>query len=329
MTDRDDTDKIKTAIKSTPTAAGHGAAGHGAAAAGAAGAGVPSAATTTLKARILMEAKPYIQAYRGKIVVIKYGGAAMTDESLRESFAGDVSLLSLVGIKAVVVHGGGPQITRAMRQAGVEPKWVDGLRVTDAESVRVVQTTLVGEINPDIVRLLGGHGTIAAGINGIDGNLLVARPKDARLGFVGEVDEVNPAILYGLLDRGIVPVIAPIGHGRDGAAYNINADTAAGAVAQAIAAEKLVYLTDVEGLYRDFADRSSLLPRISAAGVRELLDSGTIAAGMGPKLRSCLAALQGGVKRAHILDGRQEHALLLEIFTPEGVGTMITQENES
>ncbi|MBK8479559.1 MAG: acetylglutamate kinase [Proteobacteria bacterium] len=275
-----------------------------------------------------MEAKPYIQAYRGKIVVIKYGGSAMTDEALRESFAGDVSLLNLVGIKPVIVHGGGPQITRAMRQAGVEPKWVDGLRVTDAESVRVVQTTLVGEINPDIVRLLSGHGTIAAGLNGLDGQLLVARPKDARLGFVGEVDEVNPAIIFGLLDRGIVPVIAPIGHGRDGAAYNINADTAAAAVAEAIGAEKLVYLTDVEGLYRDLGDRNSLLPRISPAGVRALIDSGAISAGMVPKLLSCLAALKGGVQRAHMLDGRLEHALLLEIFTPEGVGTMITAEDE-
>jgi acetylglutamate kinase len=288
----------------------------------------PCMPTTTSKARILMEAKPYIQAYRNKVVVIKYGGAAMTDESLRESFAGDVSLLALVGIKTVLVHGGGPHITRAMREAGIEPQWIDGLRVTDAESIRVVQTTLAGEINPDIVRLLGGHGANAAGITGIDGNLLVARPKDPRLGFVGEIDGVNPDIILGLLDRGLVPVIAPLGHGRDGAAYNINADTAAGAIAEAIGAAKLVYLTDVEGLYKDLGDRDSLISRIKVPQLRELVGSGSISKGMLPKLQSCIAAIESGVRRAHILDGRMQHALLLEIFTPEGVGTMVVQESE-
>lgn len=289
----------------------------------------PGTATTFGKAKILIEAKPYIQAYRGKTIVIKYGGSAMNDEALRESFAGDVSLFTLVGIKAVVVHGGGPQISRSMRQAGVEPKWIDGLRVTDADSLRVVQTVLAGEINPDIVRLLSGHGTAAAGITGIDGNLLTARPKDPRLGFVGEVERVNPDILLGLLDRNLVPVVAPIARGGDGAAYNLNADTAAGAIAEALGAEKLVYLTDVEGLYRDLGNRESLISRITVAELRELIDSGTISAGMLPKLQSCISALQGGVRRAHILDGRVEHALLLEIFTPEGVGTMVVHEDEA
>jgi len=278
---------------------------------------------TLTKARVLIEALPYIRAYKGKKVVIKYGGSAMTDDSLRNSFAEDVSLLSLVGIKVAVVHGGGPQITRAMGQAGVEPQWVDGLRVTDAETMRVVQITLAGEINPDIVRLLGGHGASALGVTGIDGNLFIARAKHPRLGFVGEIAEVNAQIVSDLMDDGLVPVVAPVARGEDGAVYNLNADTAAGALAAALGTEKLVYLTDVEGLYRDLGDEDSLISQIGAAALRKLVDSGSISAGMLPKLRSCMAALEGGVQQAHILDGRVQHALLLEIFTPEGIGTMI------
>ena len=204
-------------------------------------------ATTMGKARILMEAMPYIKAFRGKTVVIKYGGSAMVDDHLRHSFAGDVTMLSLVGIKPVVVHGGGPQINEALRKAGVESRWVDGLRVSDAQTVRVVQSVLAGEVNPDIVRLLIGHEARAAGITGIDGGLLAARQKDPRLGFVGEVAEVDTEIIVGMFEHGLVPVIAPLARGiDDGQVYNLNADTAAGVLAAALGAEKLVYLTDVK-----------------------------------------------------------------------------------
>ncbi|MGZ5383632.1 MAG: acetylglutamate kinase [Acidimicrobiia bacterium] len=281
------------------------------------------------KARILMEAMPYIQAFRGKTVVIKYGGSAMIDEDLRHSFAGDVTMLSLVGIKPVVVHGGGPQINESLRKAGIESKWVDGLRVSDAVTVKVVQSVLAGEVNPDIVRLLIGHDARAAGITGIDGGLLKARPKDPRLGFVGEVTQVDPEIIYGMFEHGLVPVIAPLARGaEDGQVYNLNADTAAGVLAAALDAEKLVYLTDVEGLYRHPDDDASLIQKMSLSEGRDLLKSGSISGGMLPKLESCVSAMEAGVRRTHILDGRVQHALLLEIFTPEGIGTMIRQDGQ-
>lgn len=287
-------------------------------------------ATTMGKARILMEAMPYIQAFRGKTVVIKYGGAAMVDEGLRHSFAGDVTMLALVGIKPIVVHGGGPQINESLRKAGIESRWVDGLRVSDAETVRVVQSVLAGEVNPDIVRLLMGHEARAAGITGIDGGLLAARQKDPRLGFVGEVAGVDTGIIQGMFEHGLVPVVAPLARGiDDGQVYNLNADTAAGVLAAALDAEKLVYLTDVEGLYRDADDEQSLIQKMTLAEGRDLLASGSISGGMLPKLESCVSALEAGVHRAHILDGRVQHALLLEIFTPEGIGTMILQDDES
>ena len=280
-------------------------------------------ASTMGKAKILTEAAPYIQAFKDKIFVIKYGGSAMTSEELRVTFAGDVTLLSLVGIKPVIVHGGGPQISRAMGQTGVEPQWVDGLRVTDAETIRVVQSVLAGEVNPDIVRLLSGHGAVAAGTTGIDGGLFTAVPKDDRLGFVGEIESVDPTLVLSMLDRGVVPVVAPLARGRDGHAYNLNADTAAGALAEALGAEKLVYLTDVEGLYRDLGDEDSLLPRVSISELEDMIATGSASAGMVPKLLSCISAMQAGVRQAHILDGRVQHALLLEVFTPEGIGTMV------
>jgi acetylglutamate kinase len=280
------------------------------------------------KARILMEAMPYIQAFRGKTVVIKYGGSAMVDDHLRHSFAGDVTMLSLVGIKPVVVHGGGPQINEALRMAGIEPRWVDGLRVSDAETVRIVQSVLAGEVNPDIVRLLIGHEARAAGITGIDGGLLAARQKDPHLGFVGEVAGVDTEIIVGMLEHGLVPVIAPLARGiDDGRVYNLNADTAAGVLAAALGAEKLVYLTDVEGLYRNADDEESLIQKMSLSEGRDLLASGSISGGMLPKLESCVSAMEAGVRRTHLLDGRVQHALLLEIFTPEGIGTMIRQDD--
>ena len=285
-------------------------------------------AITMGKARIFVEALPYIKRFTGGTIVIKYGGSAMVDDRLRETFADDVALLHLVGINPVIVHGGGPQISRAMGQAGIEPQWRDGLRVTDAETIRVVQSTLAGEINPDIVRLINAHGAVAAGLNGLDGNLFEARPRDAALGFVGEVTSVNPAILTGLQAQGYVPVVAPLARGEDGQAYNLNADTAAGALATALGAQKLVYLTDVEGLYRDLGDEGSLISRLTASELRAVVASGSASAGMLPKLESCIAAVEQGVARAHILDGRVQHAVLLEIFTPEGIGTMVVADDE-
>lgn len=278
------------------------------------------------KARIFSEALPFIKRFRGTTVVIKYGGSAMVDEDLRASFADDVALLHWVGINPVIVHGGGPHISKAMGQRGIEPQWLDGLRITDEDTIRVVQATLAGEINPDIVRLVNGHGSVATGVNGLDGNLFVAKPADERLGFVGEVTRVDPSVILGLQDRGFVPVVAPLARGEDGHVYNLNADTAAAALATAIGANKLVYLTDVEGLYRDLGDDDSLISRIVADDLEELIGSGSVSAGMLPKLKSCITALRGGVDRVHILDGRMQHAVLLEIFTPDGIGTMITLE---
>ena len=286
----------------------------------------PRIAKTMGKARIFSEAMPFIKAYRGQTVVIKYGGSAMVDESLRNTFADDVAMLHYVGIRPVIVHGGGPQISLAMGQRGIEPQWHEGLRITNAETIRVVQSTLIGEINPDIVRLVNAHGAVATGVNGLDANLFVARPKNEKLGFVGEVAEVNVGIVEGLQEQGYVPVIAPLARGEDGQVYNLNADTAAGALASALGAGKLIYLTDVEGLYRDLGDKDSLIARITVPELHDLLDTGSVSTGMLPKLASCMRAIENGVERAHILDGRLQHALLLEIFTPEGIGTMMSME---
>lgn len=276
------------------------------------------------KAGIFSEALPFIRKFRGTTVVIKYGGSAMVDESLRETFADDVAMLHYVGIKPIVVHGGGPHISKALGQQGIEPQWREGLRVTDEHTMRVVQATLVGEINPDIVRLINKHGAVAAGVSGLDANLFMAEREDEQLGFVGRVTEVNTGLVEGLQAQGYVPVVAPIARGEDGETYNVNADSAASALASALGASKLVYLTDVEGLYRDLGDQDSLISRISARDLRDLLESDSVSAGMLPKLRSAVDAIDAGVGQVHILDGRMQHAVLLEIFTPEGIGTMIT-----
>jgi acetylglutamate kinase len=287
--------------------------------------GKPRIASTMGKAAIFSAALPFIRRFRGTTVVIKYGGSAMVDDDLRSTFADDVAMLHYVGINPIIVHGGGPHISAAMGQRGIEPQWHEGLRVTDAETIRVVQSTLVGEINPDIVRLVNNHGAVATGVSGLDANLFVAEPQDERLGFVGRVTEVNVALIENLRRQGYVPVVAPIARGEDGKTYNLNADTAAGALAAALGASKLVYLTDVEGLYRDLGDENSLIARITTPELSELLDEGSVSAGMLPKLRSCVDAIEAGVQQVHILDGRVQHALLLEIFTPEGIGTMITK----
>lgn len=286
----------------------------------------PRIATTMGKAGIFSEALPFIQKFRGSTVVIKYGGSAMVDEGLRRTFADDVAMLHFVGIRPVVVHGGGPHISKAMQEKGIEPEWVDGLRVTNEEAMRVVQSTLVGEVNPDIVRLINNHGSLATGVSGLDANLFISEPESEELGFVGRVAEVNIELIKGLQSQGYVPVVAPIARGRDGHPYNVNADVAAGALASALGASKLVYLTDIEGLYRNLGDEDSLVSRILTSEVEELVASGSVSTGMLPKLSSSVAALRDGVDQVHILDGRMQHAVLLEIFTPEGIGTMITND---
>jgi acetylglutamate kinase len=275
------------------------------------------------KAHVLAEAMPYIREFSGKTVVIKYGGHAMEDPALADLFAQDVVLMRLVGMNPVVVHGGGPQISELMRRLGKEPEFVDGLRVTDAESVDIVRMALVGKVNRDIVAALNQHGSYAVGLSGEDAGLITVEMRDERLGFVGDVAEIDPSIVHKLCNEELIPVIATVGVDDIGQAYNINADAVAGAIALALQAEKLVYLTDVAGVYADYPDESSLVTGIDAAGLEDLLAAGKADGGMIPKLESCLAALRGGVRRAHILDGRIPHALLLEFFTREGIGTMV------
>jgi acetylglutamate kinase len=275
------------------------------------------------KASVLADALPYIREFSGRTVVIKYGGHAMDDPALADLFAQDVVLMRLVGMNPVVVHGGGPQISDLMRRLGKEPEFVDGLRVTDAESVDIVRMALVGKVNREIVAALNQHGSLAVGLSGEDAGLIKVEMRDERLGFVGDVSSIDPSIVHKLVNEELIPVIATVGVDELGQAYNINADTVAGAIALAMQAEKLVYLTDVAGLYADYPDESSLISRTDVDGLAELLASGQADGGMIPKLQSCLHALHGGVRRAHILDGRIPHALLLEFFTREGIGTMI------
>jgi len=275
------------------------------------------------KAHILAEALPYIREFSGKTVVIKYGGHAMENPELAELFATDVVLMRLVGMNPVVVHGGGPQITDLMRRLGKEPEFVDGRRVTDAETVDIVRMALVGKVNREIVAMVNRLGSYAVGMSGEDAGLIRVDQRDPRLGFVGDVRSIDPTMVLRLLREELIPVIATIGVDDDGQAYNINADTVAGAIAESLAAEKLVYLTDVAGVYGDWPDDSSLISRVDVDGLEKLIADGKASEGMIPKLESCVAALRNGVRRAHILDGRLPHALLLEFFTREGVGTMV------
>ena len=272
------------------------------------------------KADVLLEALPYIRRFAGKVLVIKYGGHAMEDTDLKDSFAQDVTLLKYVGMHPVIVHGGGPQIDAALKAQGMTSRFVRGLRVTDGPTMEVVEQVLVGKINTEIVALLNRHGGRAVGLSGKDGELVVARKRAAAtdLGLVGEVMGVNPRVIEAL--EGFIPVIAPTAASADGQTYNINADVVAGKVAEALRAEKLILLTDVEGVKgRDGA----LLDTLAADAAQELLSEGTIAAGMIPKVECCIEALRGGVKQAHVIDGRVRHAVLLEVLTNRGVGTEI------
>jgi acetylglutamate kinase len=275
------------------------------------------------KAHVLAEAMPYIREFSGRTVVIKYGGHAMEDPALADLFAQDVVLMRLVGMNPVVVHGGGPQISALMRRLGKEPEFVDGLRVTDAESVDIVRMALVGKVNREIVASLNQHGSYAVGLSGEDAGLIKVEMRDERLGFVGDVTSIDASIVHKLTNEELIPVIATVGVDELGQAYNINADTVAGAIALALQAEKLVYLTDVAGVYADYPDESSLVTGVDTEGLEQLLAGGKVDGGMIPKLESCVHALRGGVRRAHVLDGRIPHALLLEFFTREGIGTMV------
>ena len=277
------------------------------------------------RAQVLAEALPYIREFSGKTIVVKYGGHAMEDPRLAELFAQDVVLMHLVGMNPVVVHGGGPQITELMERLGKKPEFVDGLRVTDAETVDIVRMALVGKVNREVVSAINQFGSYAVGLSGDDAGLLTVRTRDPRLGFVGDVEEVAPAILERLVRQNLLPVVATVGVDDTGQAHNINADTVAAAIAIALRAEKLVYLTDVLGVYADYPDESTLISQIDAAGLHSLLNEGKVGEGMIPKLRSCIDAIDAGVGRAHILDGRVPHALLLEFFSREGIGTMITR----
>ena len=275
------------------------------------------------KATILAEALPYIREFSGKTVVIKYGGSAMEDPDLAHLFAQDVVLMRLVGMNPVVVHGGGPQISDLMRRLGKEPKFVDGLRVTDAETVDIVRMALVGKVNREIVSSVNQHGSYAVGLSGEDAGLITVGQRDDKLGFVGDIRRIDPSILERLLREELIPVVATVGVDEAGQAYNVNADTVAGAIAESLRAEKLVYLTNVAGMYADLADEASLISRIDVDRLAALVDDGVLSEGMIPKARSCVDAVKSGVSRAHILDGRIPHALLLEFFTREGIGTMV------
>lgn len=275
-------------------------------------------------AELLVEILPYIQRWRGKVIVIKYGGNAMADGALAERFAEDVVLMHQVGMLPLVVHGGGPQIGDLMERLGKEPEFRDGLRVTDAETLDIARMVLVGKVNRDIVGSINVHGPLAVGVSGEDGGLITAAARNPELGFVGDVASVDPTLLTKLFSEGLIPVMSTIGADASGQAYNINADTVAGAVAEAIGAEKVVYLTDVEGLYEDFSDKDSLIRQISADELQGKIDSGRVTDGMIPKIEACISAVNNGVTSAHLLDGRIPHVALLEIFTDAGIGTMIS-----
>ncbi|HJA64045.1 MAG TPA: acetylglutamate kinase [Candidatus Intestinimonas stercoravium] len=276
------------------------------------------------RAQVLAEALPYIQKYYGKTVVVKYGGNAMISAELRESVISDIILLHLVGIRVVVVHGGGPEISAMLKRIGKEPRFVDGLRYTDRETMEVVQQVLCGKVNKDLTAILNGKGGRALGLCGMDAGLLQAKALDEKYGLVGEIVRVDPAAVEDALAGGYIPVISTVAQGIDGEmAYNVNADTAAAKLAVALGAEKLILLTDVRGLMRDPADESTLLPVVELSAVPGLVKDGVITGGMIPKVDCCVEAVRSGVERAHILDGRIPHAILIEMLSDEGVGTML------
>ena len=282
--------------------------------------------TNNLRGQVLVEALPYIQKYSNKIVVIKYGGNAMLNEELKNAVMGDVALLSLIGVKVVLVHGGGPEINEMLGKIGKKSEWVDGLRVTDKETVDVVQMVLAGKVNKSLVALLGRLGCNAIGLCGADGHLISAKVKDERLGYVGEITDVNPAPILDLLEKGYVPVISTTACDSEGNIYNINADTAAAKIAAALKAESLISMTDIAGILRDKDDPSTLIPKIYVSESPQLVHEGIISGGMIPKIDCCGEAIRRGVNKVFILDGTVPHSLLIETLTDEGLGTMFVQK---
>ncbi len=276
-------------------------------------------------AKVLVESLPYFKQWCGKVVVVKYGGNAMLNEDLKKAVMEDIVLLSTIGIKVVLVHGGGPEINSMLERVGKESKFVDGLRYTDAETMEIVQMVLSGKLNKDIVGILLQKGGRAVGLSGVDAGLLRAKKLEKDLGFVGEVTDVNPQILISLLNEGFIPVVSTVALGEQGdsSRYNINADTAAAKIAVALKAEKFVQLTNVPGILRNLDDPSTLIKRIEKSAIGSLKATGIIAGGMIPKIDCCLTALEGGVPRTHIIDGRVPHSLLIEMFSDRGIGTMI------
>lgn len=278
------------------------------------------------KAKILIEALPYIKQFNSRIFVIKYGGSAMVDEEIKGSVIEDIVLMKLVGLKPVIVHGGGKEISKMLDRVGKVSKFLNGLRVTDVETVEVVEMVLSGKVNKDIVQLIQNHELNAVGISGKDGKTLKVKKKEVEgvdIGFVGEITHVDTKLIKSLLDNDFIPVIAPLGTDCKGQTYNINADYAASAIAGALEAEKLFFLTDVEGVLKDVKDSSSLISKIATSEVDNYIEAGVISGGMIPKVQCCVEGINQGVKNVHILDGRVEHSLLLEIFTKNGIGTMI------
>ena len=282
------------------------------------------------KAQVLIEALPYIQRFNRKIIVVKYGGSAMVDEDLKKQVIQDVTLLKLVGFKPIIVHGGGKEISRWVGKVGKEPEFINGLRKTDAETMEIAEMVL-NKVNKSLVSLVEGLGVLSIGISGKDGGLLKVKKKysDGKaIGFVGEITEVNPKILYDLLEKDFLPIVCPIGMDEDSNSYNINADDAACAIARAVSAEKLAFLTDIEGVYKDPDDKSTLISELTVSDAKKLITDGFIGGGMLPKLNNCIDAIDNGVSRVHILDGRIAHCLLLEIFTNKGIGTAILGDKE-
>ena len=275
------------------------------------------------RAAVLIETLPYIQRFAGSIIVVKFGGNAMVDENLAARFAEDVVLMHSVGIRPVVVHGGGPQIGALMDRLGIKSEFREGLRVTDAETLDVARMVLVGKVNRDIVSSINRHGSMAVGLSGEDAGLIRASARNPELGFVGDVESVNPAIIERLLAEDLIPVVSTIGADLTGQAYNINADTVAAALAGALGAERILYLTDVEGLLADVDDPSSRISRVDITGLAALTADGTISGGMIPKVQACVDAVEAGVGSAHMVDGRIPHVVLLELFTDLGIGTMV------
>ena len=278
------------------------------------------------RAEVLTQALPYIKRYVGKIVVVKYGGNAMVNEQLKQQVMEDIVLLWLIGVKVVLVHGGGPEISELMKKLGKQPQFVDGLRVTDQETVDIVQMVLAGKVNKTLVNLLEMKGGRAVGLSGMDGRLIEAKMKDERLGFVGEVTKIHISPVTDLLDKGYIPVVSTVGCDRQGNAYNINGDTAAAHIAGALAAERLIMMTDIAGILKDKDDPSTLIPEITLSQAKELYATGVISGGMIPKVDCCVTALHEGVKNVVIMDGRVPHSILMELLTNEGAGTWIRRD---